>query len=96
MPEHIKLVKKSWNLIDTHATDMSNLFYKRLFETNPNYRSLFSTDITIQGKAFMETLNIIINGIDDLEELRPGIRELGKKHTSYGVKKKTMNLFAMP
>ncbi|MDH5435812.1 MAG: globin domain-containing protein [Gammaproteobacteria bacterium] len=86
-PEHIDLVKHSWNLIDSHAVEMSDIFYNRLFETNPEFRPLFSTDIQMQGKALMETLNIVINGMDDFEELLPGIRALGTKHTSYGVKK---------
>ena len=87
-PEQVKLVQKSWQLVMQSSDELPNLFYDKLFELNPELKSMFSTDLTKQHQMFVNMLNILINGLDNLELILGAVKKLGVTHTSYGVKDK--------
>ncbi len=85
-PEKIKLVQDSFAQVRPIADDAAALFYKRLFEIDPELKALFSGDMKEQGQKLMKMLGMATNQLNDLDNLLPIVQSLGKRHVDYGVK----------
>jgi hemoglobin-like flavoprotein len=85
-PEEISLVQESWNKVVPIKETAAELFYGRLFELDPNLRSLFQGDMKEQGRKLMAMINTAINGLTRLDEVVPAVQNLGRRHVGYGVK----------
>lgn len=81
-PDQITLVQQSFKKVP--AEWAAEVFYARLFEMAPSLRPMFSSDIKGQGRKLMAMLAIAVRGLDDLEGLLPAVRELGRRHGTYG------------
>jgi hemoglobin-like flavoprotein len=85
-PEQKRLVRSSWALVGPIQVEAARLFYGRLFETDPSTRPLFAhSDMDRQGRMLMQTINIAVSSLDRLEQIRPAIEDLGRRHAGYGV-----------
>jgi len=84
--QQINLVQRSWSQVLPIADTAASLFYGRLFELDPSLRALFTTDLKEQGKKLMHMINLAVRGLDDPDKLIPAVRDLGRRHTGYGVK----------
>jgi hemoglobin-like flavoprotein len=62
------------------------LFYERLFAANPSFRSLFKSDMRIQGVKLMTMLAMVVYNLHEPGQVLPAIRDLGGRHVGYGVK----------
>lgn len=80
------LVQSSFALVVTIAGQAADLFYDRLFEIDPELRSLFKSDLSEQKKKLMQMLVAAVRGLDDLDALVPVVRDLGARHHGYGVR----------
>lgn len=69
----------------TDADAFAQSFYTRLFEVAPEVKPLFKGDITAQGKKLIQTLAVVVNGLDNLSAIVPAVQALGKRHVEYGV-----------
>lgn len=87
-PEQAVLVKNSWALVTPIADKAAELFYGKLFELDPELKSLFKGDMTEQGRKLMAMINTAVNGLDKLEAIVPAVEQLGERHVGYGVKDK--------
>ena len=87
-PEQAVLVKNSWALVTPIADKAAELFYGKLFELDPELKSLFKGDMTEQGRKLMAMINTAVNGLDKLEAIVPAVEQLGERHVDYGVKDK--------
>ena len=85
-PEHIALVKTSFEhiipIIDTAAA----LFHERLFELDSALRPLFKGDLYEHGRKLISMLGMTIKGLDRLNDLVPAIQQLGARHRGYGAR----------
>lgn len=84
-PEQIKLVQDSFELVKSNADQAAQLFYNRLFDLNPNLRSLFNDSILDQGRKLMSVLATAVGSLSNLEKIVPVVEDLGKRHHHYGV-----------
>lgn len=84
-PRQQMLIRESFAGARELAEPLSQLFYGRLFQLSPEVRQMFRGDIKAQGKKLMDTLGVVVDAVEDLEPLRPKLRELGAQHTGYGV-----------
>lgn len=84
-PHQKRLVQMTFAKVAPIADAAAAMFYKRLFELDPNLRPLFKTDITDQGRKLMQMIGVAVNGLDHLDELVPAVRQLGMRHAGYGV-----------
>jgi hemoglobin-like flavoprotein len=84
-PQQIKLVQDSFKLVVPIKEQAASLFYGRLFESNPKLRGLFSGDMAEQGRKLMMVLATVVGGLNRLDQIVPAVRDLGRKHASYGV-----------
>lgn len=85
-PEQIGLVQQSFAKLRPIQDATAQLFYLRLFEWDPGLQNLFPDDLEAQRGAVMAALSRIVNGLDDLDALRPMLRDLGRRHVGYGVR----------
>ena len=85
-PERIDLVQKSFVSVIPIKTLAAELFYKRLFELDPQVESLFTGDMVQQGNKLMGAMAMVVGGLKNWERIEPAIRELGQRHVGYGVK----------
>jgi hemoglobin-like flavoprotein len=87
-PEQAVLVKNSWALVTPIADKAAELFYGKLFELDPELKSMFKGNMTEQGRKLMTMINTAVNGLDKLEAIVPAVEQLGVRHVAYGVKDK--------
>ena len=82
-----ELVENCWSKVKHNQGEdaYSIIFYESMFEQNPNIKPLFSSDIETQRIKLLNTLNLVINSIRHLEELKESLLELGKLHKEIGV-----------
>ena len=85
-------IRRSWELVTPIAETAADLFYKRLFELQPSYRSLFPPDLAPQKRKLLSMLAFIVKSIDwpdtdwkeaiDAEDdLFLVVLALGRRHT---------------
>jgi diguanylate cyclase (GGDEF)-like protein len=84
----IMLVRASFSLIVPIQDTLASLFYDRLFVVAPELRPLFPDDLGRQKRKLMKLLTTCVGRLHDFSTLAPIIRELGVRHTAYGVKPK--------
>jgi hemoglobin-like flavoprotein len=85
-PQQVAQVQASFKKVAPIADQAAALFYGRLFETAPEVRALFTGDLKAQGRKLMTTIATVVNGLDDLEAIAPGVCDLAKRHVAYGVR----------
>ena len=81
-----QLVQKTWEKVLPISESAATLFYRRLFELDPSSRPLFKhTNMPDQRKKLMQVIGMAVDGLDALDKLIPAVRNLGRRHVSYGV-----------
>ena len=83
--EQIDLVQTSFKRIKPLAEEAAVLFYARLFELDPTLRPLFKSDIRLQGLKLMQTIELVVEGLNRTDGFVGDIRALGARHRGYGV-----------
>ena len=84
-------IRRSWELVAPVAETVPDLFYKRLFEIAPQYRPLFSDDMTAQKRKLVMMLKFVVNSLEwpdefwaaeipDDEDLVMVVAALGRRH----------------
>ncbi len=63
----------------------ADVFYRRLFEAAPPARAMFGDDIEAQKKMLAQALHLAVYGLSRYEQVAPGLLDLGRRHTGYGV-----------
>ena len=87
-PEQKDLVQSTFAAVAPIADTAAKLFYSKLFELDPELKSLFKGDMEEQGRKLMKIIGTAVNGLDKLEVIVPVVEDLGKRHVGYGVKDK--------
>jgi hemoglobin-like flavoprotein len=86
MNEHtIGLVKESFDLVEPMASEVGALFYAQLFRADPALKPLFKGDMRVQGDKLVHMIATAVGKLDQPEVLMPVLRQLGRRHASYGV-----------
>lgn len=85
---HISLVQDSFSKVAPIAEVAAELFYGRLFELDPQLKSLFRGDMKAQGRKLMTMLAAAVRGLNNVESLMPVLQSLGLRHAGYGVQPK--------
>ena len=87
MTDHQKaLVRSTWAQVLPISDEAAQLFYGRLFEIDPSTRPLFaSAEIAQKDNKLMQTIDVAVASLDDLDRIRPAVEDLGRRHVDYGV-----------
>lgn len=81
----IELVQQSFSQVAPIADVAAQLFYERLFVTNPQLRPMFPEDLTEQRGKLMKTLALAVAGLTKVDKIVPVLQSLGRRHVAYGV-----------
>ncbi len=57
-------IRRSWELVVPIADTAADLFYQRLFELAPSYRTLFPDDLKPQKRKLLSMLAFIVKAVD--------------------------------
>ena len=79
------LVQDSFAIVAPIADDAAALFYRRLFELDPSLERMFRGDMAEQRRKLMQMLTAAVKGLDRLDQLVPVVKDLGRRHATYGV-----------
>jgi hemoglobin-like flavoprotein len=79
------LVQESFASLMPIVDDVAALFYRRLFELDPELRRLFPDDLDLQRSRLAQMLAAAVKGLDRLEQLIPVVQDLGRRHVKYGL-----------
>lgn len=82
--DQVGLVKDSWERVVPISEEAAALFYGRLFQTAPEVRALFATDMAEQGRKLMAMLGMVVADLEEPERLLGPVRALGSRHAGYG------------
>ena len=85
-PHQIALVQTTFRSVQPMSATAAELFYKRLFEVEPETAALFKGDMRRQGREFMQVLAVAVGGLSNLSTLVPMVQQLGVRHAAYGVR----------
>jgi hemoglobin-like flavoprotein len=84
-PEQIHLVQATFAEIAPLGEVVGDIFYGHLFALDPSLRSLFHSDMRVQGRKLMTMLQVVVHSLDRPNALLPAARALGKRHANYAV-----------
>ena len=84
--QDILLVQLSWRKVLPLRDAFAELFYLKLFEMDPALRPLFTEDLEQQGEKLMQMIGAAVRALERLDALLPVVRELGMRHSAYGVR----------
>ncbi len=85
-PQQVQEVQASFAKVEPIADQAAALFYRRLFETAPEVRALFSGDMEVQGRKLMTAIATVVNSLGDFAAVMPAVCDLAKRHVAYGVR----------
>lgn len=86
--EQVALVQSTFRGVQPMSATAGEIFYRRLFEVEPDVAPLFKRDIQRQGREFMQVLAVAVGGLSNLETIVPVVQQLGVRHAAYGVRAK--------
>ena len=84
--DDLRLLRKSFTLVEATGHVGALIFYQRLFSVAPAVRPLFRTEIEVQSKKLMKTLTAVLGLAEKPEQFRETLEELGARHVEYGAK----------
>ena len=82
-PDTIFLVQNSFDRISARSKEFGERFYANLFQANPELRQSFGADLAVQTKMLVSMLSSLVKGLNRMQEIAGGLRELGKRHREY-------------
>jgi hemoglobin-like flavoprotein len=86
-PERRQLVTESWKQLAPNGALVGHIFYRRLFEIDPSLRSMFTASLMDEQIRKLTTmLDLIVHWLDVPERLVPVLKQLGVRHSTYGVR----------
>lgn len=88
-----RLIQATFPKILMRSKTVSDLFYSQLFWADQSLIPMFTHSREEQGRHLMHMLSAAISLLDEPEELRALMAELGRRHVAYGVQKKHYPLF---
>jgi nitric oxide dioxygenase len=83
-PHQIILIQNSFATLALDAENAGEVFYRHLFALAPEVRPLFSEEMTVQQLKLLQTLAIVVDALSRLPTILPVVRELARRHVSYG------------
>lgn len=85
-PKQIELLETTWRSVATLGAAAPQLFYDRLFETDPTTKPLFAgMDMDAQGAKLLDALGCVVESASQIDRITAFLEELGRRHVAYGV-----------
>lgn len=78
-------IRRSWAKAAASGELVGRIFYANLFKLAPQSRAMFPDVIDDQARKLLQTLNWIVDHLDDEETLVPAAQNLAVRHLRYSV-----------
>ena len=86
MTPRVDLLEESFDLVIARGDDLTEEFYRGVFEAAPQLRALFAgVSMGLQKLKFVSTLVVLRMALRDLAAVLPELEALGSRHVRYGV-----------
>jgi len=85
--DEAELVQHTWHSVLLVGDTFAELFYGRLFALDADLRRLFRDDMVEQGRNLTAMLSVASANISRPERISVALRQLGKRHAAYGVRR---------
>lgn len=85
----IDIIKSTVPVLREHGVEITTTFYKRMFENNPEVKSMFNMErqeSKEQPKALAMAILAAAQNIDNLEAILPAVQKMCKSHVNANVK----------
>ena len=82
----IDQVQSAWQKVMPFRKDIAGLFYKRLFEIEPELSMVFKGDMHDYVKNIMFMIDLAILNLGQLEKVMPMLQEMANKYVQSGMK----------
>ncbi len=85
----IDIIKSTVPALKAHGVEITTVFYKNMFEQNPEVKELFNMDKQKSGeqpKALAMAVLAAAQNIDNLEAITPVVKKIGEVHCNCNVK----------
>ncbi len=83
--DQVRLIQSSFLDLNDAIDSLATAFYARLFELNPQLRSLFKGDMRTQRWKLTQQLLMLLIYLRHPDSLMEATRGLGQRHVRYGV-----------
>ncbi|QXJ24872.1 hypothetical protein AGRA3207_006281 [Actinomadura graeca] len=78
-------LKENFAMVDANGIEVAEYFYADLFGREPQLRPMFPAAMTKQHEKLLGALSHIVSMVDDAPGLVPFLRDLGRRHSLFGV-----------
>ncbi len=82
--DQINRLATSFRIVEPQLDEVVAIFYTRLFEAAPHFRSMFPNDLGRQKKHMVNALLLVAKNVPNIENLADPLREMGVRHKDYG------------
>ncbi|WP_456272078.1 NO-inducible flavohemoprotein [Bacillus sp. AK031] len=85
----IDIIKSTAPVLEVKGTEITTVFYKKMFSNHPELLNIFNHANQKQGRqqtALANTVYAAAQNIDRLEVLLPAVKQIAHKHRSLGIK----------
>lgn len=91
--EH-KLLFKGMLILSENAEQTGAAIYRHLLEIDPELKTIFkNTDMHTQGQELLKFLNTMVISLSAVDDIRPDILALKKRHLAYGISTENYLIF---
>ncbi len=91
--ERVSRIRRSFCYLQPDIELFAQVLYARLFAEYPHIKRLFRGDQMAQEKQLAAMLTTMIRGLDRLDQLKPTLWSLGRRHVKYGVREADFDAF---
>jgi NAD(P)H-flavin reductase/hemoglobin-like flavoprotein len=78
-------LKRSWERVAESGDKVPLFFYSHLFLSRPELRTMFPVTMAAQRDKLVGALGRIVSNVDQLEEVTPFLKQLGRDHRRFAV-----------
>ena len=82
--DQVDLIRDSAERLADANVAATNAFYANLFKVAPAVRTLFPDDMFEQSEKLWNSIVMVVESVDDLQEIENALKALGARHVAYG------------
>lgn len=87
-PSDISRIQESWEMVLSHGEQVVSRFFDVLFDKFPEFQTFFSQSHLSQNAAVLNQLRILASHMDNPQQLRLILVQLGERNQRFGIKSK--------
>ena len=89
----IAAIQETWIQLEEYTPKLAEFHYNALFEEDPDVQYLFKRDIGNHGINLMDSVQTVVECIENLSNIVGYLNRLGTRHKGYRVKKRHYPIF---